>query len=181
MYYNFPGRYVLSDYSELFTFIFRTNLYRITDHYFKNKNFITASKEGWGTGFNSENSVELEESSFFKANNHLIQNLNSPKQQAIFESNISALNEILSLCKERNIEVLLFIPPASKEYGQKLNAKQLNITINTLEKISREFDNCHYHNLLKDDQYTSKDFYDADHLSEIGAKKLSKWLQQKIQ
>jgi hypothetical protein len=41
-------------------------------------------------------------------------------------------------------------------------------------------DNCYYVNLFEDTTFLASDFYDADHLNELGAKKLSLLLNKKI-
>lgn len=41
-------------------------------------------------------------------------------------------------------------------------------------------DNYYYVNLFKDTTFRASEFYDADHLNELGAKKLSLLLNKKI-
>ena len=65
-------------------------------------------------------------------------------------------------------------------YCQNLNLEQLNVTIKTITGICSNYNNCIYFNLLSDPNFVSEDFYDADHLSEIGAEKLSKIINKKI-
>lgn len=180
LYADFPGRFLLTDYSELFTFLFRTNLYRITDHYVKGKSFITSSKEGWGTGFLSQNAFDLEKSAVKKASKHTLENINTPEIQHLFSLNLNALKKLLTICQERNIELILFTAPVSKAYFQRLNNEQLNTTINALELLSNASNNCRYLNLLQHESFSDSDFFDADHLSEIGAKKLSQLLNDEL-
>ena len=64
-------------------------------------------------------------------------------------------------------------PPAFKTYLKELNKRQLDLTIETAQGLASDYKNCVYLNLIKDTSFEAKDFYDADHLNEIGAKKLS--------
>jgi len=91
-----------------------------------------------------------------------------------------ALNSIIKWCKDNNHKILLLTPPAFEPYRQNLNLEQLNTTIKTTSEVCSNYDNCTYMNLLSDTNFVSKDFYDADHLSEIGAKKLSRLINEKI-
>lgn len=75
---------------------------------------------------------------------------------------------------------MLLTPPAFETYRQNLNQEQLKITINTISDICSKYDNCIYDNLLSDTNFVAMDFYDADHLSEIGAKKLSVLINERI-
>jgi len=46
--------------------------------------------------------------------------------------------------------------------------------------LSRKYNNCSYINLFESEKFKVDDFYDSDHLSEIGAEKLSKFLNEQI-
>ena len=46
-----------------------------------------------------------------------------------------------------------------------------------IKRIEDKFDNVNYYNFLKDNRFESNDFFDADHLSDQGAKKLTLILQ----
>lgn len=45
--------------------------------------------------------------------------------------------------------------------------------IKTANKVANSHSNCSYTNLMTNSTFISADYYDADHLSEIGTKKLS--------
>jgi hypothetical protein len=63
--------------------------------------------------------------------------------------------------------------PAYESYRLALDQKQLQSTINTVSAICSQFDNCSYENLLNEPLFDANDYYDADHLSEVGAKNIS--------
>lgn len=75
---------------------------------------------------------------------------------------------------------MLLTPPAFETYRKDLNKQQLKITIETAKQLDCENNNCIYLNLINDTCFYAKDFYDADHLSEIGAEKLSKLINQEV-
>jgi len=56
----------------------------------------------------------------------------------------------------------------------------LSITVKAANSIASKYNNCEYYNFLSDTAFIAKDFYDADHLSEIGAKKLSNIINAKL-
>ena len=45
-----------------------------------------------------------------------------------------------------------------------------------MKRIDDQYENAVYYNLLTDSAFVANDYYDADHLNEIGAKKLTKLL-----
>ena len=69
-------------------------------------------------------------------------------------------------------------PPAYQSYRDNLNKEQLNKAIALTNKLCATSNNCTYFNLLDDSRFVAGDYYDADHLSEIGAKKLSIFLDK---
>ena len=66
-----------------------------------------------------------------------------------------------------------YTAPTYKTYSQNLDPKQLNTTLNAIHNSIASHSNASYINLLQDTSFTKEDFYDANHLNEIGAKKLT--------
>ena len=56
----------------------------------------------------------------------------------------------------------------------KLNQEQLQKTYTTIKSITNSSPNVYYYDFLTDASFIKEDFFDADHLNEIGAKKFSK-------
>ena len=50
---------------------------------------------------------------------------------------------------------------------------QLARTLAAVSELTQQFDNVSYSNLLSDKSFAALDFFDADHVNEIGAKKLT--------
>jgi hypothetical protein len=65
------------------------------------------------------------------------------------------------------------MPPAYETYRDNLNRAQLTLTIQKTTDIANSNSNCTFINLMADTTFKATDFYDADHLNEIGARKLS--------
>jgi hypothetical protein len=173
IYYGINTPHSFTDYSELLSVKFELNLRRIQSNYIKNKNNITCSKLGWGNDFKSENSKDLEKTGKTAALRH-------SKDSTNYNENFNTLNKIIALCKKNNVKVMLLTTPTFATYRENLNKKQLQITLNAAQKMIATHDNCYYVNLFKDTSFIASDFYDADHLNELGAKKLSLLLNKKI-
>ena len=76
--------------------------------------------------------------------------------------------------ENKNIKIILITPPVYITYRNNLDLGQLHLTIETANAIASTYKNCEYYNLMDDPNFTADDFYDANHLSEIGAEKLSR-------
>jgi hypothetical protein len=167
IYYGIKASKVLTYYSEVLSNTFSINLRRITSYYIKGKSAITCNDLGWGVSYNSVNPQNLIETGKEAATRHTI------KDYKYFNENVSALKSIIVFGQRHNIKIVLFTPPAFETYVTNLNIDQLEKTIQAAENISQQNDNCYYYNLLEDKSFSESDFYDADHLNEIGAKKLT--------
>ncbi len=97
----------------------------------------------------------------------------SDKNVIVFKANVLTLNSIITWSRKKNVKVVLFTPPAYGTYRHYLNPEQLRIAVDSAREIASKNENCIYVNLLNDTTFVASDFYDAHHLSEAGAKKLS--------
>ncbi|GHU64438.1 hypothetical protein FACS1894123_09090 [Bacteroidia bacterium] len=142
---------------------------------------ISSSQLGWGTIYNSENAKDLDETGETAAIRHTINDIYSPEKQKFLGENVSYLDSIIQICQNHNAKVIFVTTPAYKTYREHLNEEQLNIMLKTVNKITNDYSNCTYINLLADSTFVSTDYYDADHLSEIGAEKLSLLINRYIE
>lgn len=146
---------------------FKFGLSKFLHFYVQKQNLITATNLGWGTGYSFEKRQNLIQTGQEAAKRHLKENNLS------FESNVKYLNSIIEFAQKRNINVLLFTSPAYKTYTNLLDTAQLNETLKTIALITSKNKNVRYYNLMNDTSFMERDFYDADHLNEFGAKKLT--------
>lgn len=106
---------------------------------------------------------------------HQNRNVNSK----IVSENIKYLKSIINKCRLRNIYVILLTTPTCKSYYMNLDNEQLNFMETTCRSVAQN-KNVIYLNLLKDIRFKDKDFFDVDHLSEYGSKKLTLLLNDRI-
>jgi len=173
IYYDINTSKALKDHTEILGNKINVNVQRIKAYYISGKSNISCTPLGWGLDYNSTKTNDLYKSGKTAALRHSKDDINSEKWTAVFKENTQILQSIIAWAKAKNIQVLLFTPPAFETYRNNLNKEQLNRTIYTINQLVKQTDNCTYINLLSDSNFVAKDFYDADHLNEIGAKKLS--------
>lgn len=173
IYYGVDTANSIEDYSFILSNSLKQNIISLRKFYLSKKTKITCSKLGWGTTYNSKKNKDLEKYGKIAALRHTKDNYRNLKD------NISTLNSILELCNNKGVKVLLFTPPAYKTYRGNLNKEQLDITIEIVEKLEIDYPNVKYINLLNNNKFKYFDFYDADHLNELGSAKLSNLLDRK--
>ncbi|WP_056928534.1 hypothetical protein [Candidatus Symbiothrix dinenymphae] len=138
--------------------------------YFKGTN-IKQSKLGWGTTYLAH-TPDVETAGKDRAIAHT-KDIHSPENQKLFADNVAFLDSIIQICQSHNAKVLLLTTPNYKAYREHLNEEQLNVMINTANEMANKHPNCTYMNLMDDSTFVSTDYFDADHLCGVGAKKLS--------
>lgn len=165
IYYGFENTYQFTDNFESLNNHITQNVKKGIKYYFLDKSYITSSHLGWGTNFNSKNKKTL--NGAFTAKKHTAKDFN------LFDKNVKSLQKIIALCQKNKIKVIFVTTPTHASYYQNLNKNQLEKTTKTISEFVKNNSNFKYLNLLKSEKFTKDDFYDADHLNEIGAKKLS--------
>lgn len=174
IYYGMNTSDKLINYSEALSNKLNVNLRRIDSYYIKGNSSISCSNLGWGLSYNSKNKRDLSITGKTAAKRH------SKKDDKHFTENVNILKSIIEFAKNKGVKVFFYIPPAYHTYTENLDSIQLNRTINTLINISSKYNNVTYHNFLLDSSFLEIDFFDADHLNEIGAKKLTSKLDNLI-
>lgn len=173
LYFGFYDVYEPKYYSEILSNNLKNSFSSFENYYLKNNSKLTCSMLGWGTNFNSKSAKNIKQSAEFSAKRHSAGNIKSIANRITFNKNLYFLKKIFKLCYSNKINLILFIPPAHNNYVKILDKDQLSKTERTTSRLSKKYSNCIYLNLLKDTLFKTSDYYDADHLSEIGAKKLS--------
>jgi hypothetical protein len=172
LYYGLENNYQFTDNFESLNNHITQNIKKVIKHYLLDKSFITSSNLGWGTNFNSKNKKTFKGE--FTAKKHTVKNF------SLYDDNLKSLNKIITLCKKKKVSILFIITPTHQSYYRNLNTFQLEKTIKTISHLVKKNPNCKSLNLLKSEQFTNEDFHDADHLNEIGSKKLSIFTNKSI-
>lgn len=167
IYYKLFSNLKISSYFELLNGTLETNFDRVISFYRDSIGNITSSSLGNGLDYTFENRLDLQETGKVSAARHTAQNFDE------YEFNLKMLRNIIEDCEKKNIKVLLFTPPAYETYKVSLNKEQLDISINAAIELQSEYSFVKYLNFFNDASFVTEDYYDADHLNERGAEKLS--------
>jgi hypothetical protein len=172
IYYSMRTTYHIVDYSELLSNRLDINLERIYAYYFAGRTNITSSEFGWGG--KDEADLDLVEKGRAAAQRH------TATSDIYFDENVNILKSIISFADEHDVQIIFYTPPAFKTYIENLNENQLSKTILTMTELDSNFSNVVYVNFLESNLFTQEDFYDADHLNIIGAKKFTLEIEKMI-
>ena len=96
------------------------------------------------------------------------------------ETNYERMKEMAEFCNNNHhIQLVLITTPCWHSYYDNLNKEQLSKMYELTHRFQKEFD-VPYLDYLKDPRFKADDFYDSNHLSDIGAIKFTKILNKDI-
>ena len=101
------------------------------------------------------------------------------KNWGAINQNYALMKEMADFCKSHKIQLVLITTPCWHSYYDHLNGEQLAKMYELTHKIQQEY-NLPYFDYLKDPRFEADDFYDSNHLSDVGAIKFSKILDKDI-
>lgn len=107
--------------------------------------------------------------------------LSDEKIQLRIAQNIAALQQMIALCRKKQIQVVLLTTPVQTSYLKGLDPVQKQHFIQQTSAVVSKNNHVKWGNYLEIDSiFTSEDFQDVDHLSIAGAKKLSILVNQQL-
>ena len=160
---------------ELFGNFNTTMLSTVYNAWCGNENHISCDSLGWGSGYLYCNRPANWEHYGNLASGHTIANRDYVNQ------NTAYLESIINTCKKRDIKVLLLTTPTWHTYYENLESGQYEEMQLICNSMARKYPNVRYINMIKDERFTERDFYDADHLDTYGADKLTRMLNDQIE
>lgn len=95
------------------------------------------------------------------------------------DRNIADFESIVQYCKSHSVKLILITTPTWPAYYEKLDSKQLSKMYSIIQQMQEKY-NLPYYNYLKDNRFEPEDFYDSDHLSNVGAKKFTLILRDEV-
>lgn len=166
IYYDINSTLNLRNNYEVLSFSLKENYQRISAFYLNDSSSRTCSDLGYVNIIRSQ--MDLIETGTTAAKRHTDNN-----NIELLKESVKIIDYIIHYAEKNNISIIFYTSPAYITYRKNLEIEQLNLTLNTIDSISGEHKNTVYFNFLADDRFKSSDFFDADHLNNIGARKLT--------
>ena len=173
LYYGLDISSKIRDHSEVIGNKLGFNARRFFNYYILHQDPFSCKPNGWRER-HWESDLEIEKSGKERAQIHTV------KDTACFSENVEFLKSLIESARAKNVHVILYTSPAYKTYVENLEPEQLSRTIDAATDIAESYSNVSYYNLLSDPTFVEADYYDADHLNTVGAKRLSLFMNEKI-
>jgi len=157
--------------------LFSNDRHELVPYWLHKRNPIPVDELGFGIRDSIQRNPDFfEKNSAVTAKRHTISNLDFRQEEM---RNI--MEEIILLCKSRNISVVLLIPPAHQSYRNKLDQRQLNLMYSLIDAFRQQHHHVMIYDAFADPEFVNGDFSDVDHLSRAGARKLTEKLDLFLQ
>ncbi|MCC5935780.1 MAG: hypothetical protein JJU34_00735 [Lunatimonas sp.] len=165
IYYGLTNRLSWQHTLELTSLPMRSNFKRLFEGFAFHTQDHPTDSLGFGKGYEPANSRDLKETSIIAAKRHAFGNVNT--------DNLRAFNELLTEIHASNINILVITLPLSEEYRAQIPKQAIDLLHETAINLEKNFHRLMYLDWSSNPSFTSKDFYDSDHLNSDGAEKLS--------
>lgn len=167
IYYGITKSYKPKYLAEIFANKLSTNIERIASFCIYEENRINCNSLGWGMTYNSKGNKDLLLTGKTAADRHTL------PDTALFASNLIILDEIIAVAKAKKCKIFFVMCPVYSTYVKNIDQEQLKETKMVVDQLLKAHNNVKFFDLLTDPTFIKEDFYDADHLNEIGAKKFT--------
>ena len=148
------------------------------EKYFSDNSKIDYDQYGWGNTYKLQNKDMDSWNDETEA--ELAVKRHSVKTWDYYERNHSIMKKLAGFCKSRGIQLVLITTPCWHSYYERIKPEQLSKMYELTNLFQKEY-NLPYLNYLKDSRFCADDFFDSNHLSDVGAIKFTKILNKDIQ
>ena len=143
------------------------NFNRLKNFYLEDKSSIECDPQGYSPYMGTMEAKKFDKSCINATKRH------RKKNNTYLQENIKYISDIAVFCEKENKNLLLITPPVSNCYRNNLNDNQLEEMMRLSDSIAAKYMSCKYMNMMQDSSFKKSDFYNADHLNDSGASKLS--------
>lgn len=143
--------------------------------YFSGKPLPTCDSLGFGLDY----ALAAKDHALWEKNAYMTVDRHTADDGEMCSENETYLRRIAQLCCDNGIRLVLITPPTWSAYYKSLDKKQLDKTYELINEICHDYA-LPYFDYLKDPRFHEDDFYDCDHLSDIGAKKFTTILRNDL-
>jgi len=141
-----------------------------------NENDIFCNNLGFGIRYSTKNKhLNWQKRGPIVAQEHM-----KESDSKTLTENEGYVQSIITMAAKKNIKVILITTPTWQTYSENLNKIQLSYTMKFCNSMKEKFSNVSYINMLNDKRFGETDFYDPDHLCDVGAKKFTKILNDTL-
>lgn len=131
-------------------------------------------------GFGLEYTMAAKDHALWEKNAYMTASRHTAGDGEMYHENETYLRRIAELCRDNDIRLILITTPTWHAYHQLLDKRQLQKTYEIIAQLCHDYA-LPYLDYLKDPRFVEEDFYDCDHLSDVGAQKFTALLRDELE
>ncbi len=177
LYYDYPAIDRLAyKYNEIHPLKVET-LGRLGNFLFLGKNTVTVDSLGWFTTYSSDRkSANWKNTGYTAAKRHTKKHVHD----SMLHRNIMYIDSLIQIANRHCADVYIVNTPTHAVYREHLSINQLNLMHQVCDSIVSVHSNVFRLDYFSDSTFDDDDFFDADHLNDLGAERFSKILVMDI-
>jgi hypothetical protein len=152
--------------------IFNSGGRKLIEYYLFKRDIKQCTQYGFRTSHSFNNRAINWNDWKIKINNYLQSNQNL----ANLSENIEILNKMIQLCEQNNVSFVLITTPAVSEFYNNVDSISMKMAYKAINEIKSLHPTIIYYDFLRDNRFEDTDFFNSNHLSNIGARKLTEIL-----
>ena len=131
---------------------------------------MTWTEKGWGSNY----TLASRDDDWDNGEERALSNTYA--DTSVVPINRAFLRDIFEWCAAHDVAVYWISTPLTESYRIHCDSAQLRQNIRVRNELLSSYPAVHYYDFSADTTFVSEDFYDADHLSDVGARKLTRKL-----
>ena len=111
---------------------------------------------------------------------HSVTDVNDKVCRKVYRLNCERMLRVAKACRERGVRLCLVVPPVHELYYTHVGDEQLRLMYAAMDEVRRQCDNVVCMDYFRDTRFADDDFYDVNHLSDVGARKFTRILAEDL-
>ncbi len=161
---------------EIFSYKFKTNVNRLRSYYLNEEDAVAFGEFGWKEISRTRDLIETGKHDAKKS----MEFMQFDAKNQYRKENVKYLKSIFEICNKRKIHVILITPPTYYSYRNNIDQSHFKTVHRVINEFIENYDNATYLDLFDHIGFKAKDYRDANHLNELGARKMTKIIDKHI-
>lgn len=106
---------------------------------------------------------------------------NHPNAKKAFHQNLSYMRQIAETCRDRQVRLLVVTFPCYSTYTERVTPRGMREMYACVDSMKAVYPELEYYNYMADPRFVDDDFYNASHLTDQGAEKITGILRRIIE
>lgn len=105
---------------------------------------------------------------------------NTEVAKAAFSENLEYMRLIARVCKDKGVRLVVVTMPCYRTYSELMTKEGISDMAQCLDAMKQVYPAVEYYNFMDDDRFSTEDFFDSSHLSDVGTSKFARIFREEV-